>query len=108
MQATTTPPRAPGDAAAVERSRPPALRAIDAREQEHEHMIGWTVTSLSISGMRLVWIILRFTMSSLRRMPYRPPIIGMFSRLVSSSSTVATWPVSPMLRRTLSGSRPTS
>ena len=29
----------------------------------------------------------------------------MFSRPVSSSSTVAAWPVSPMLRRTASGSR---
>ena len=43
---------------------PPVL-AIDApntNANSSTNMIGCTVTSLSISGMRLVWIMLRFTM----------------------------------------------
>ncbi len=40
--------------------------------------------------------------------PESRPIRRRFSRAVSSSSTVAAWPVRPMLRRTMSGSLTTS
>ena len=39
-----------------------AIDAPNTNANSSTNMIGCTVTSLSISGMRLVWIMLRFTM----------------------------------------------
>ena len=41
---------------------PVAMDAPNTNANSSTNMIGCTVTSLSISGMRLVWIMLRFTM----------------------------------------------
>jgi len=81
-------------------------RSIRLRMPPEYDFTGRSATSV-IENCSSSWSPSRVT--SRRPMPYSAPIIRMFSRPVSSSSTVAgPCPVSPMLLRTMAGSASTS